>query len=86
MTAQGNGEEWPEYVHYRPLSVPPPAGGDGPEMTAWQHAVESRLAQLHEDIRALGAKVDRHLLFVLGALVTAALGLAGLMARGFGWI
>ncbi len=48
--------------------------------------IQGDIREIKEDLKEIknDAKVDLRLLF--GALMVATLGLAGLMARGFGWL
>jgi hypothetical protein len=66
-------------------------GGDGLEarvavLEAHVTHIRGDVADIKSDIRHIRdeARTDFRLLF--GALVVVALGLAGLMARGFGWL
>lgn len=60
-------------------------GGTYDGMDGWQSSVEARLGELKTEIHGLrtDARSDFRLLF--GAIIAAALGLAGLMAKGFHW-
>lgn len=60
-------------------------GGNDGGMNMWQASVENRLSQLHADIRDHKSATDRHFRILFGAIISVALGLAGLMAKGFGW-
>jgi hypothetical protein len=70
------------------------SGGDGGnQMHARIAKLESDVGHIQADVREIkddlkeiksDAKIDFRLLF--GALIAAAIGLAGLMARGFGWL
>lgn len=67
--------------------LPPGDGGstlDG--MNAWQQTVETRLGEMRQDIRDVGKKVDSHFVLTWGGLIIGFLGMAGLMAKGFGWL
>lgn len=61
-------------------------GGTYDGMDGWQASVENRLGDLKTELRSLRneARVDFRLLF--GAIISVALGLAALMAKGFHWI
>ncbi len=70
-------------------------GGGGGDM--WQQSVETRLSELRGDIQGLRTEMsgefrsirdrqDRDFRLLFGAVIATALGIAGLMARGFGWI
>jgi hypothetical protein len=54
-------------------------GGGGDNGGMWEQSVENRLGQLHEDIR----DTRNFLLLAYGAGFVI---LAGLMAKGFGWL
>jgi len=41
---------------------------------------------IKQDLRDLSKKVDNHLYLVLAAGAAAAIGLAGVMAKGFNWL
>lgn len=60
-------------------------GGTFNGMDGWQASVEARLGELKTEIRGLRdeARTDFRVLF--GAIIAVALGLAGLMAKGFHW-
>lgn len=47
--------------------------------------IKTTLADLRTDLRDLTKKVDAQFLLGLGALAAVAIGLAGLMAKGFKW-
>ncbi len=66
-------------------------------MAAWRQTVETRHSELRGDVRKLDRKVDtgfnsvhnrqeQDFRIIFGALIAVALGLAGLMAKGFHWI
>jgi hypothetical protein len=59
-------------------------GGGG--MDAWQTSVENRLSSLDGRIQRLDEKIDRNFIITWGGLIALGLGLAGLMAKGFGWL
>lgn len=72
-------------------SIPAPAtphlrksggGGTSDGMDPWQQTVETRLGQLHTDIRDVGKKVDAHLFWTIGGFFTVLASLAG----GFLWL
>lgn len=48
--------------------------------------IQQDLAELKTDTRAIRDKVDNHFLILGGMIIAAVLGLAGLMAKGFGWL
>ena len=74
-----------------------PMSGDG---GGGDHMLEARVAKLEAtaehidktlegvqiDMRELRRQVTENLKITVGALIFVALGLAGLMARGFGWV
>ena len=74
----------------------PPSGGGGPhdpgmearvaKLEAHIEHIQSDLMDIKSDIREIkrDARTDFRLLF--GAIIFVALGLAGLMAKGFHWI
>ena len=78
--------------------APPPNGGNGEsphnggmearvaKLEAAMEFVQRDLGDIKTDIREIkrDARGDFRLLF--GALITVALGLAGMMAKGFGWV
>lgn len=47
--------------------------------------IREDVSEIRADIRSLSKKVDFHLILVTSMIIAAALGLAGLMAKGFGW-
>lgn len=57
-------------------------GGTSDGMDPWQQTVETRLGQLHADIRDVGKKVDAHLFWTIGGFFTVLASLAG----GFLWL
>jgi hypothetical protein len=61
-------------------------GGTSGGMDGWQASVETRLGELRSEIMAqrVDARSDFKQLF--GAIIVVALGLAGLMAKGFHWL
>lgn len=48
--------------------------------------IQSDITDLKADVRELTRKVDSHFLITGGMIIGVALGLAGLMAKGFGWL
>ena len=69
-----------------PPLQPPAGGGTYDGMDGWQTSVEARLGEIKTDVRALRdeARSDFRLLFA--AIIAVALGLAGLLAKGFHWL
>ena len=61
-------------------------GSDGGGRSAWQTSVENRLQSLDNRIGGLDGKIDRNFLVTWAGIIAAAVGLAGLMAAGFGWL
>ena len=66
-------------------------------MDAWQTSVESRLSSIDGRLASLDGKADRHFTLLLSrmdrqflitwaGMIAGFLGIAGLMARGFGWL
>ena len=92
--AQGKGDERGNVVQL-PRSALVPAGG-GPhdpgmearvaKLEAHIEHIQSDINEIKSDVREIkrDARTDFRLLF--GALIFVALGLAGLMAKGFHWI
>ena len=71
----------------RPLVVPMmPAWTPVAKLEAHIEHIQSDLTEIKSDVREIkcDARTDFRLLF--GAIIFVALGLAGLMARGFHWI
>jgi hypothetical protein len=75
----------------------PRGGDDGGEGGMWEQTVETRLAELRADIQSLRSDMhgefrsfrdrqERDFRLMFGTLIAVSIGLAGLMARGFGWI
>lgn len=63
-------------------------GGGGDNyggMDAWQTSVENRLGSLDSRLGRLDDKVDRNFVVTWGGMIVGFVGLAGLMAKGFGW-
>ena len=48
--------------------------------------VKSESKELRSDIKELRRDTDRDFRILFGAIITVALGLAGLMAKGFHWL
>lgn len=48
--------------------------------------IQKDIAEIKTDIRGLRDSLWSHFLIVFGAIIFVALGLAGLMARGFKWL
>ena len=48
--------------------------------------IDTRLSLVETDLRSLISKVDTHFYITWGGLIGIALGLAGLLAKGFDWI
>jgi hypothetical protein len=48
--------------------------------------VQRDISEIKLDIRRIYDTTDKNLKLYFGGLVTVALGLTGVMARGFGWI
>jgi hypothetical protein len=70
-----------------------PGSDDGSRLEARIGRLEADVGHIQRDVREIkddlkeirgDARVDFRLLF--GALIAVAIGLAGLMARGFGWL
>jgi hypothetical protein len=47
---------------------------------------DKRLELVERDLRDLIKKVDSHLLILGGMIIALGVGLAGVMAKGFGWL
>lgn len=75
------------------------AGGGGTYdgMDGWQTSVENRLQSIDGRVLAVDDKLDRrfdrlddkidsHFHIVWGAMIFGFIGVAGLLARGFGWL
>ena len=60
-------------------------GGNGGN-SMWQQSVETRLQSLDTRLGRLDDKIDRNFLVTWVGIILSALGLAGLMAKGFGWL
>lgn len=61
-------------------------GGDNGGMSMWEQSVETRLGELRDDVRHLDQKIDRNFTITWGGIILANIGLAGLLAKGFGWL
>ena len=78
------------YIHQDKGGRQPPGGGGMEARVAKLEAsvahIERDIGEMKTDVRGLrsDARTDFRLLF--GALIAVALGLAGMMARGFGWL
>ncbi|HIF9333060.1 TPA: hypothetical protein ACX6RM_001307 [Photobacterium damselae] len=48
--------------------------------------IKRDISDVKTDIREIRQKQERDFRFTFGAIITAAIGLAGLMAKGFNWI
>ncbi|MGL4263568.1 MAG: hypothetical protein ACRCTX_18285 [Afipia sp.] len=48
--------------------------------------IQSDLTELKTDVRELRRADETNFRILFGALITAALGLAALMSKGFGWL
>ena len=48
--------------------------------------LDKRLELVEADLRSLIGKVDSHFMVLGGMIIAVALGLAGLMAKGFNWL
>ena len=49
-------------------------------------SIENRLQSLDDRLGRIDDKIDRNFLVTWGGIILLALGLAGLMAKGFGWL
>lgn len=56
------------------------------KLEAAMEYVQRDIAEIKGDLRALAAKVDNHFLITGGMIIATALGLAGLLAKGFHWL
>jgi hypothetical protein len=76
---------------------PGASGGSGGDDGMWQQSVETRLSELRADVqgmrnemsgefRSVRDRQERDFRLLFGALIVASLGLAGILATGFGWI
>lgn len=48
--------------------------------------IQRDIAEIKTELRRLRDKVDGHFIILAGTIIAAALGLAGIMAKGFGWL
>jgi hypothetical protein len=48
--------------------------------------IQRDIAEIKSGLEKLREKVDSHFLILGGMIIATALGLAGLMAKGFGWL
>jgi len=48
--------------------------------------IQRDIGEIKTDLKSLREKVDSHLLILAGMIIATALGLAGIMAKGFGWL
>ena len=69
----------------------PPTGGDG--MEARLASLEAHMTHVYDDVRDIKAEVkslravgETNFKITWGGLIFAVLGLAGIMAKGFGWL
>lgn len=60
-------------------------GGTYDGMDGWQASVEARLGELKTEMSGLRTEARGDFRLLFGAIIAAALGLAGLMAKGFHW-
>jgi hypothetical protein len=74
-------------------SAMPPGGGSVPPVELRVARLEVRvehierdISEIKTDLRALRAHFDRQLRAVWASIIASNLGLAGLMAKGFGWL
>lgn len=72
---------------------PPPGGGNSGDMEARVAALEAHVAHIREDVadlksdvKALRGTTQTDFRVLFGAIIAVALGLAGLMAKGFHWL
>ncbi|MDP2358680.1 MAG: hypothetical protein Q8M31_21855 [Beijerinckiaceae bacterium] len=64
-----------------------PGGRSSPRVPALEsQPTRADIAEVKEDGRDHRKATDRGFRILFGALIVAALGLAGLMAKGFGWL
>ena len=61
-------------------------GGDGFGMSAWQQSVENRLASVDARLASLSGRQIWFFVITWGGIIGTTLGLAGLVAKGFGWL
>lgn len=75
-----------------PLGKPPGGGDDGQmeariaKLEASAQHIEGDLRDVKTDLRAFRDKAERDFRLTFGAIIVVALGLAGLMAKGFKWL
>lgn len=48
--------------------------------------IKTNMSDIKTDIRGIREKMDSHFLITWGGIIVVALGLAGLMAKGFKWL
>ena len=53
--------------------------------THTQHIV-TNVGDLRADVRRLKSRIDSHFIILAGMVIASAVGLAGLIARGFHWL
>jgi hypothetical protein len=88
-----------EYRHSLGLRRPPgpplepPGGGGSDEMEARVKALETHIEYVRDDLKSLRTDVrelrsahDRDFRIIFVALMSTAMGLAGLIAKGFKWL
>lgn len=83
---QGNNSNVIPFSHLRKGGEPPDNGDMEARITRLETSMEHvqrDIAELKADVRAIRT-TDFRLLF--GAIIAVALGLSGLMAKGFGWL
>ena len=80
-------------AHRKHPPVDPPGGGDNGGMeiriSKLEVAVEyikRDISEIKSDVKSLRDKVDSHFLITGAMIIATALGLAGLMAKGFHWL
>jgi hypothetical protein len=56
------------------------------KLEAVTEATDKRLTLIELDIRAIGNKLDTHFYITWAGIIGLAIGLTGVMAKGFGWI
>ena len=63
-------------------------GGDGHtgDMGDWPQSVENRLGTIFDELREIRKEMRIDFRILFGALIAVAIGLTGVMAKGFGWI
>jgi hypothetical protein len=72
---------------------PPTSGGGGPtleariaKLEATMDHVQNDVTELKADVRELRRDLSTDFRILFGAIIAVALGLAGLMAKGFEWL